>query len=80
MIICGLRKNIKKTYRNICRTRKIKNNNRKNRKKVKQMKKKNKIYELIGRATTKILAFLLIETSLYYTLIYILDNCITVYK
>lgn len=44
------------------------------------MKRKNKIYELIGRATTKILAFLLIETGLYYTLIYILDNCITVYR
>lgn len=41
---------------------------------------KNKIYNFIGRATTKILAFLLIETGLYYTLIYILDNCITVYR
>lgn len=44
------------------------------------MKRKNKVYELIGRATTKILAFLLIETSIYYTLTYILDNCITVYR
>ena len=41
---------------------------------------KNKIYAFIGRATTKITAFILTEIALYYSLIYVLDNCITVYK
>ena len=52
MIICGLRKNIKKVNRNICRTRKSKCKS-KDRKEVIQMKRKldpNKIYAFIGRA------------------------------
>ena len=52
MIICGLRKNIKKVNRNICRARKSKCKS-KNRKEVIQMKRKldpNKIYAFIGRA------------------------------
>ena len=51
MIICGLRKNIKKVNRNICRARKSKCKS-KNRKEVIQMKRKldpNKIYAFIGR-------------------------------
>lgn len=52
MIICGLRKNIKKVNRNICRARKSKCKS-KNRKEVIQMKRKldpNKIFAFIGRA------------------------------
>ena len=41
---------------------------------------KNKIYNFIGRATTKITGFLLLETGLYFVAIYILENCITVYR
>ena len=41
---------------------------------------KNKIYAFIGRVTTKITAFILTEIALYYSLIYVLDNCITVYR
>ena len=48
MIICGLRKNIKKVNRNICRARKSKCKS-KNRKEVIQMKK-DKINAFIGRA------------------------------
>ena len=51
VIICGLRKNIKKVNRNICRTRKSKCKS-KDRKEVIQMKRKldpNKIYAFIGR-------------------------------
>lgn len=41
---------------------------------------KNKIYNFIGRATTKITGFLLLEASLYFVALYILENCITVYR
>lgn len=41
---------------------------------------KNKIYNFIGRATTKIISFLLLETGLYFIALYILENCITVYR
>ena len=41
---------------------------------------KNKIYNFIGQATTKITGFLLLETSLYFVALYILENCITVYR
>ena len=41
---------------------------------------KNKIYNFIGKATTKITGFLLLETSLYFIALYILENCITVYR
>lgn len=41
---------------------------------------KNKIYELIGRAVTILTAIILINIANYNLLIYILDNCITVYR
>ena len=52
------------------------------RKEVKQMKKldKNKIYAFIGKITTRAIGILLAQIALYYALIYILDNCITVYR
>ena len=82
VIICGLRKNIKKVNRNICRARKSKCKS-KNRKEVIQMKRKldpNKIYAFIGRAVTFLTTIVLLNIANYYLAIYILDNCITVYR
>jgi len=41
---------------------------------------KNKVYQLIGQATTKITAWALSVYATYGLAIYILDNCITVYR
>ena len=41
---------------------------------------KNKVYAFIGKITTRVLGILLAQITLYYSLIFILDNCITVYK
>lgn len=41
---------------------------------------KNKIYTLIGRAVTFLAAIVLINIANYNLLVYILDNCITVYR
>lgn len=41
---------------------------------------KNKIYEFIGRAATFLITIVLLNIANYNLLIYILDNCITVYK
>ena len=52
-------------------------------KKVIQMKRKldpNKIYELIGRAVTFLTTIVLLNIANYHLAIYILDNCITVYR
>lgn len=41
---------------------------------------KNKVYAFIGKITTRAIGILLAQIALYYALIYILDNCITVYR
>lgn len=41
---------------------------------------KSKIYELIGRAVTFLTTIVLLNIANYYLAIYILDNCITVYR
>ena len=40
----------------------------------------NKVYAFIGRAVTFLTAIVLINIGNYNLLIYILDNCITVYR
>ena len=40
----------------------------------------NKIYAFIGRAVTFLTAIVLLNIANYYLAIYILDNCITVYR
>ena len=47
---------------------------------MKRKLNKNKIYNLIGRAVTFLTAIILINIANYNLLIYILDNCITVYR
>ena len=52
-------------------------------KKVIQMKRKldlNKIFAFIGRAVTFLTTIVLLNIANYYLAIYILDNCITVYR
>ena len=41
---------------------------------------KNKVYAFIGKAVTRIGALVLANIATYYLAIYILDNCITVYR
>ena len=41
---------------------------------------KNKVYAFIGRAVTKIIALAIANIATYNLAIYILDNCITVYR
>lgn len=41
---------------------------------------KNKIYAFIGKAVTKLLAFAVVEITICNLSIYILNNCITVYR
>lgn len=41
---------------------------------------KNKVYALIGRAVTYLTAIVLVNIANYNLAIYILDNCITVYR
>lgn len=41
---------------------------------------KSKIYELIGRAVTFLTVITLVNIVNYNLVIYILDNCITVYR
>ena len=48
-----------------------------------QMKRKldpNKIYAFIGRAVTFLTTIVLLNIANYHLAIYILDNCITVYR
>lgn len=40
----------------------------------------NKIYAFIGRAVTFLTAIVLLNIANYHLAIYILDNCITVYR
>ena len=40
----------------------------------------NKIYAFIGRAVTFLIAIVLVNIANYHLAIYILDNCITVYR
>ena len=47
---------------------------------MKRKLNKNKVYALIGRAITFLIAIILINIANYNLLIYILDNCITVYR
>ena len=52
-------------------------------KKVIQMKRKldpNKIYAFIGRVVTFLTTIVLLNIANYHLAIYILDNCITVYR
>lgn len=48
----------------------------------KQMKKtrKNKLYEFIGKATVRITTWAMSVYLVYQASLYILDNCITVYR
>lgn len=41
---------------------------------------KNKVYALVGRATTILIGWALGVCACYNLAIYILDNCITVYR
>lgn len=41
---------------------------------------KNKVYAFIGRAVTFLTTIVLVNIANYNLLIYILDNCITVYR
>ena len=72
MIICGLRKNIKKAYRNMYRTRKSKCKS-KIRKKVKQMKRKldkNKVGMFIATViTTTLLIQKIVQAGTIFCLI-----------
>lgn len=40
----------------------------------------NKIYAFIGRAVTFLTTIVLLNIANYHLVIYILDNCITVYR
>lgn len=41
---------------------------------------KNKVYALIGKAVTKLLTFAVVEVTICNLAIYILNNCMTVYR
>ena len=41
---------------------------------------KNKVYAFIGRAVTKLSVLLIANIATYNFAIYVLDNCITVYR
>lgn len=47
---------------------------------MKRKLNKDKVFALIGRAVTFLTAIVLINIGNYNLLIYILDNCITVYR
>lgn len=41
---------------------------------------KNKVYTFLGKAVTKLLTFAVVEITICNLSIYILNNCITVYR